>query len=80
MTTTLLYTIIPDFFSFLIEIQPVIGIRIRRVVAGAVCTLPHPKRMFIIHIWLKEPFLSTGIQSKCKQILMIYTQTKAPTI
>lgn len=47
----LLFTIIPDFFSFLIEIQPVIGIRIRGVVAGAVCTLPHPnKRMFIIHI------------------------------
>ena len=73
----LLYTIIPDFFFFLVEIQPVIGIRIfRESPQGKYCHLPPPfpcpppKKIFIVHILLKEPFIY--IQSKCKWVLMTY--------
>ena len=69
----LLYTIIPDFFSFVVEIQPVIGIGIFREFP-ATCHHPFPtpkKRILIVHMLLKEPFLY--MQSKCKWVLMIYT-------
>lgn len=41
--SVLLYTIIPDFFSFLVEIEPVIGIGIsRESPQGTYCHLPPP--------------------------------------